>query len=119
MTSHDIYLQVRLIVSLTTLLVLYTFFNQTSSSLPKTAYVKMIDVWFFSCTILLFVIIVVHVLVECLETDSLIHVSPMSASGKHQLVPLTAEALLRLFRLAVVPLVVLVFGCAYWATMFY
>nr|XP_053647206.1 uncharacterized protein LOC128698820 [Cherax quadricarinatus] len=61
-------LDVRLVVSLTTLLVLYTFFNQTSTSLPQTAYVKMIDVWFFFCTSLLFVIIVIHVFVEKLAS---------------------------------------------------
>ncbi|XP_071547712.1 uncharacterized protein [Panulirus ornatus] len=67
-------LEVRLVVSLTTLLVLYTFFNQTSSSLPQTAYVKMIDVWFFFCTILLFVIIILHVFVERMTSGSIVHV---------------------------------------------
>ena len=33
-------------VSLTSLLVLATFFTQTSQSIPKTSYLKLIDVWF-------------------------------------------------------------------------
>ncbi|XP_063611585.1 uncharacterized protein LOC134785226 [Penaeus indicus] len=58
---------VRLTVSVTTLLVLYTLFNNTSDSLPPTAYIKMIDVWFFACILLLFAVIVTHVYVEHLE----------------------------------------------------
>ncbi|CAL4147923.1 unnamed protein product, partial [Meganyctiphanes norvegica] len=56
--------QVRLIVALTTLLVLYTLSVQTSSTLPTTAYIKMIDIWFFFCISLLFVIILLHVFIE-------------------------------------------------------
>ncbi|XP_071547708.1 glutamate-gated chloride channel subunit beta-like [Panulirus ornatus] len=109
-------LQVRLVVSLTTLLVLYTFFNQTSSSLPKTAYVKMIDVWFFFCTILLFAIIVVHVMVEHLESEAVTRVGPKHIKSPSH-TRLTAEGLLRLFRLLVVPLAVLVFAAVYWTTL--
>lgn len=54
-------------MSVTTLLVLYTLFSQTSDSLPPTAYIKMIDVWFFACILLLFAVIVTHVYVEHLE----------------------------------------------------
>ncbi|CAL4067806.1 unnamed protein product, partial [Meganyctiphanes norvegica] len=59
--------QVRLIVSLTTLLVLYTLSTQVSATLPTTAYIKMIDIWFFFCICLLFVIIIFHVFVEYLD----------------------------------------------------
>ncbi|KAK4314734.1 hypothetical protein Pmani_013987 [Petrolisthes manimaculis] len=59
--------QVRVIVSLTTLLVLYTLFSQTSSSLPNTSYVKMIDVWFFVCICILFIIILFHIYIEKLD----------------------------------------------------
>uniref|UniRef100_A0A0N7Z9T0 C-type lectin domain-containing protein n=1 Tax=Scylla olivacea TaxID=85551 RepID=A0A0N7Z9T0_SCYOL len=38
--------QDRIMVSLTSLLVLATFFTQTSQSIPKTSYLKLIDVWF-------------------------------------------------------------------------
>lgn len=103
--------QVRLPVALTTLLVLYTSFNQTSSSLPQTAYVKLIDVWYFFCIILLFVIIVVHVLGERLPTEAVICV------GQERRFPLTAEALLRWVRLVVVPMVVLIFSVVYWSVL--
>ncbi|ROT82856.1 putative ligand-gated chloride channel-like 3 isoform X1 [Penaeus vannamei] len=76
-------LQVRLIVSLTTLLVLYTLFNNTSDALPPTAYVKMIDVWFFSCILLLFFVIISHVVVEHLENRSagVTWIRPIENSG--------------------------------------
>lgn len=108
------FLQVRLTVSLTTLLVLYTFFNQASSSLPNTAYIKMIDVWFFFCTILLFFIILIHVVVECLDTESVVHVNPLFLKQSPYV---TAETLLRVVRLVVVPVIVLVFGCVYWTIL--
>ncbi|KAG0716621.1 hypothetical protein GWK47_009269 [Chionoecetes opilio] len=57
-------MDVRMAVSLTTLLVLYTLFSNTSDALPITAYVKLIDVWFFFCIFLLFFIIVIHTVVE-------------------------------------------------------
>ncbi|XP_042204684.1 uncharacterized protein LOC121854236 [Homarus americanus] len=107
-------LQVRLVVSLTTLLVLYTFFNQTSSSLPQTAYVKMIDVWFFSCTILLFVIIIVHVFVECLESEAMIRVGPKFSPLPSRLTP---DRLLRLFRLVLVPVAAFVFTVVYFTML--
>ncbi|XP_068220377.1 uncharacterized protein [Palaemon carinicauda] len=68
------FLEVRLQVALTTLLVLYTFFNQTSSSLPQTAYVKLIDMWFFFCTIFLFIIILIHVFAEKFGKNKVISV---------------------------------------------
>ncbi|XP_069184717.1 uncharacterized protein [Procambarus clarkii] len=104
---------VRLGVSLTTLLVLYTFFNQTSSSLPQTAYVKMIDVWFIFCTLLLFMIIMVHVIVECLEKDAIIRIGPLYQKQKH----ISAESLLKVVRRVLVPSLVFVFTCVYWAKL--
>lgn len=51
-------------MTLTTLLVLYTMFNQVSSALPDTAYIKMIDMWFFFCISLIFSVIIIHITVE-------------------------------------------------------
>ncbi|CAL4106943.1 unnamed protein product, partial [Meganyctiphanes norvegica] len=50
--------QDRLTVSLSSLLVLYTLFNQTSSILPKTSYVTMVDFWFLFCISMLFGVII-------------------------------------------------------------
>lgn len=51
-------------VSLTSLLVLATFFTQTSQTIPKTAYLKLIDVWFVALICEDFFIIMAVVLVE-------------------------------------------------------
>ncbi|XP_064111553.1 glycine receptor subunit alpha-4-like [Macrobrachium nipponense] len=85
-------LEVRLQVALTTLLVLYTFFSQTSSSLPQTAYVKQIDMWFFFCTIFLFIIIVIHVFVDKLDNNKVVAISTESSSRSFLKAPLGIPA---------------------------
>ncbi|XP_071519931.1 uncharacterized protein [Panulirus ornatus] len=109
-------LQVRLIVSLTTLLVLYTLFNNTSDALPVTAYIKMIDVWFFSCILLLFFVIICHFVVEHLENSMVRTVQPAMFANKSTGVG-RPDALLRVVRTFVVPALVVVFSIAYWSVM--
>ncbi|KAK7083948.1 hypothetical protein SK128_013704 [Halocaridina rubra] len=113
-------LEIRSSVSLTTLLVLYTFFNQTSSSLPQTAYVKLIDVWFFFCTSFLFAIIVTHVFVEKLDNNA---VTPFDAREKEGnnfalMTVLTrsfasAEKCLMVIRNVIGPIVLFIFFAVY------
>ncbi|KAG7162876.1 ligand-gated ion channel 46-like 2 [Homarus americanus] len=59
--------QDRIMVSLTSLLVLATFFTQTSQSIPKTAYLKLIDVWFVALISEDFTIIISLVYIEVLR----------------------------------------------------
>ncbi|XP_066962316.1 uncharacterized protein [Macrobrachium rosenbergii] len=54
----------RAMTTLTTMLVMYTMFDQVSNDLPDTAYIKMVDLWFFFCTFVVFSIFLVHVAVE-------------------------------------------------------
>ncbi|XP_050703947.1 gamma-aminobutyric acid receptor subunit rho-3-like [Eriocheir sinensis] len=116
-------LEVRLAVSLTTLLVLYTFFNQTSSSLPQTAYVKMVDAWFFFCTILLFCIIMAHIYVERMNTSP---VEPLGQRGNgawqtaatHKRRRMLPETFLTVLRTYVCPAVVTLFFIVYGSIMF-
>lgn len=56
-------------VSLTSLLVLVTFFTDTSQSIPKTAYFKLIDVWFMSLMFEDFFIILSIIYVEELRQE--------------------------------------------------
>ncbi|XP_045122230.1 uncharacterized protein LOC123510853 [Portunus trituberculatus] len=77
--------QVRSIMTLTTMLVMYTLFNQVSSGLPDTAYIKMLDMWFFFCIFLILSIIVLHVTVEHLPEGNAAPPSsskPISSSFK-------------------------------------
>ncbi|XP_037803077.1 ligand-gated ion channel 50-like [Penaeus monodon] len=57
----------RIMVSLTSLLVLSTFFNQVSQTIPRTAYLKLIDVWFLALICQQFFIILALVLIETLR----------------------------------------------------
>lgn len=51
-------------VSLTSLLVLATFFSQTNKSIPRTSYLKLLDVWYLALISLTVLMIVSHVFLE-------------------------------------------------------
>ncbi|XP_042873641.1 ligand-gated ion channel 50-like [Penaeus japonicus] len=71
----------RIMVSLTSLLVLSTFFNQVSQTIPRTAYLKLIDVWFLALICQQFFIILSLVLVETLRLRSAsVHPPPLRVS---------------------------------------
>ncbi|XP_045110501.1 uncharacterized protein LOC123504212 [Portunus trituberculatus] len=110
-------MDVRMAVSLTTLLVLYTLFSNTSDSLPVTAYVKMIDMWFFSIISLLFFITMIHVLAEYIsERQQVIKVHPVVKSdARHS--RLTGERMMVAVRKWVVPLMVVVLNIVYWVLL--
>ncbi|XP_064101370.1 glycine receptor subunit alpha-2-like isoform X2 [Macrobrachium nipponense] len=59
----------RINVGLTGLLVEATLFSQVSSSIPRTAYLKLVDVWFVYCVISLFAVCVVIVVIQYLHTE--------------------------------------------------
>lgn len=126
-------------MALTTLLVLYTLFSQTSEDLPKTAYVKMIDVWFFAVITLLFAIIIFHVVVEYLdqkrsleEGSSFPKAGPrkekvmrnnfvISKERKHPTQEdetYLTEKLMKIMRLFVVPTIFVGFNLAFWIYWF-
>ena len=54
----------RIMVSLTSLLVLAALFSQISSGLPHTSYLKLIDIWFLGCIVLDFLMILFLVIVN-------------------------------------------------------
>ena len=121
--------QVRLVVTLTTLLVLYTLFSNTSKALPDTAYIKMIDMWFLYCISILFVIIIVHIFAEHLDTGgkgtTVQPVQPVTFDVKHTTVAVgvktittsRGEKLLRVLRVVVVPAAVVTFNTIFWAVL--
>lgn len=104
-------------VSLTTLLVLYTLFSNTSDALPVTAYVKMIDMWFFSSISLLFFITMIHVLTEYLaDRQRMVKVYPVVKIKLH-VSSLTPERVIMVVRVFVVPLIVVVLNIVYWVVL--
>nr|XP_045622115.1 glycine receptor subunit beta-like [Procambarus clarkii] len=58
--------EVRVMTSLTTLLVLATISNQVASSLPKSSSFKLVDVWLLFCIFSNFLIIVFHIIIDLL-----------------------------------------------------
>lgn len=56
--------QNRIVISLTSMLVLATLFTQMNQSIPKTAYFKLIDGWFMSLIVLDFLVVVIHTIIE-------------------------------------------------------
>ena len=48
-------------VALTSMLVMYTLYESSSSSLPKTSYLKMIDVWLLPGLLLPFIVFMLEV----------------------------------------------------------
>ncbi|XP_071743870.1 uncharacterized protein [Lepeophtheirus salmonis] len=54
-------------VTLTSTLVMYTLYQSVSTSLPKTAYNKMIDYWLFFSLIMPFFVFVLEILIELMN----------------------------------------------------
>uniref|UniRef100_A0A0P4WKC2 Neurotransmitter-gated ion-channel transmembrane domain-containing protein n=1 Tax=Scylla olivacea TaxID=85551 RepID=A0A0P4WKC2_SCYOL len=78
-------IQDRIMVSLTSLLVLTGLMTQTSQSIPKTAYLKLIDVWYIALIFMDFMIIVVLAVIENLrQYSSSREVKVMRVHNKHE-----------------------------------
>ena len=52
------------------MLVMTTMFISTSGGLPKTSYVKMIDIWFIFGLTLNFFIVILNTVVEAIREDT-------------------------------------------------
>ncbi|KAK4314634.1 hypothetical protein Pmani_014085 [Petrolisthes manimaculis] len=72
--------EARVMSSLTVLLVLAALFTQTSTSLPKTSYFKMVDVWLLFSISLIFFVIVFHVIIDMATEGKLSKQNPRSTS---------------------------------------
>ncbi|XP_071530567.1 uncharacterized protein [Panulirus ornatus] len=119
-------LNVRAIMSLTTLLVLYTLFSNLSSSLPATAEIKLIDIWFFFIISILFVNIMMNVFVR---DDVQISVPGPQKVIRVQPVPYKAPAsvsykiyvsvrFLTIYKTVIIPVMIIVFNISFWVTVF-
>ena len=51
------------------MLVIASLFVSTSSSLPQTSYMKLIDVWMIFCFLLPFIEVILHTMVEYCTDD--------------------------------------------------
>lgn len=64
------YFEAIITVNLTVMLVLTTLYVGVSDALPKTAYIKMIDIWFIFCMIIPFLEVLLQTYIEHLRTIS-------------------------------------------------
>ena len=59
--SNDNYPQARIVIATSSLLLMYTSFGITNSSLPETSYIKILDIWFLLSLLELFIIILFNI----------------------------------------------------------
>ena len=57
-------------VNLTSMLVLTTIFIDVSNNLPKTSYIKMVDIWLLFNLLLPFMVVLIHTRMDTLRIDN-------------------------------------------------
>ena len=86
----DFFFEAIVSVNLTGMLVLTTIFLSVSSSLPETAYVKMVDIWLLFCILVPFCEVLLHTWMDSLRNDENrqvnLHGEARSAGKKRSLV---------------------------------
>ena len=58
-----------IMLAITAMLVMYTLYESASSGLPKTAYLKMIDIWLIFGLVVPFIVFLVEMAVEIMRND--------------------------------------------------
>ena len=104
-------------VALTTLLVMYTLFQSISSTLPKTAYLKLIDYWLLFSLILPFVIFMFHMVQEVKKAkhNMKMKVRPTwVGSGTQPIVRKNDQQKSKAYVQFFIPLLTALFIVAYW-----
>ncbi|XP_037779377.1 glutamate-gated chloride channel-like [Penaeus monodon] len=124
----------RIVVALTALLVLSSLFTQTSNSLPKTSYFKMVDVWFFFSIVIIFLVVLLQTLIDfsagknwfiCFKKNTVVEVLPRASSETklpteerplgRPLSPGYNATMLK-FGQIILPIIFLVFNLIYWGS---
>lgn len=106
----------RIMVSLTALLVLATLFTQITETTPKTSFLKLLDIWFVSCILINFTIVIMLVIINVQrvrDNDSL--VMPFSKKKK-KMFPAAAQnrsQKMNTFSQIIVPIVLFVLVMVY------
>lgn len=113
-------LNVRAVMSLTTLLVLYTLSTNTSRLLPATTTIKLVDIWFLFIIVLLFCNIMIHIFVTEGDLGSLfritnnpVRVVKVEPPTPHAKISKTIM-FLRIYRVLLMPAIVLLFNIVFW-----
>ena len=64
---NESHFEATIMLAITSMLVMYTLYQSASAALPKTAYLKMIDIWLIFGLVVPFIIFLVLILVEMLN----------------------------------------------------
>ncbi|XP_069982915.1 serotonin-gated chloride channel mod-1-like [Penaeus vannamei] len=105
----------RIMVSITAMLVLVALFSQTSSTILKTTYLKLIDVWYMVCIVVDFVMVMMLALIDFVlhnRSSNRIMVLSSSKNSRSRYFPSNAEKLNKIGRVAL-PLLFLAFLLVY------
>merc|ERR1719225_2243433 len=65
----DFFFEAVVTVNLTSLLVLTTLFISVSDSLPKTAYVKLVDIWLIFAQLVPWIEVLLHTAMDLMRTE--------------------------------------------------
>ncbi|XP_050740132.1 uncharacterized protein LOC127010309 isoform X2 [Eriocheir sinensis] len=114
----------RVMMSLTTLLVLYALYQQISDGLPRTSYTKAVDVWCFFAITLIFTKVIFHVLIDVVGKIQLRRKRQVMESGGlsmwtavEEKAPQEGADRLLLWARGCYAAVVLIFVVVYWAVV--
>lgn len=85
------YPQDRVMVSLTSLLVLVSLFSQTSNNIPKTAYMKLVDIWFLALIVMDFFVILIVVIIEHIRLREIVPIKEAKNTKFIQISPFPSD----------------------------
>ena len=99
-----------IMVTLTSMLVIYTLYQSITANLPQTSYMKMIDVWIATCLIVPFIIIAIHITLDhmILKESDQVMVINKKEDNKHN-----SKKFLTFMQI-LLPLTVGIFCIVYW-----
>ncbi|XP_069949577.1 uncharacterized protein [Cherax quadricarinatus] len=125
----------RITVALTALLVLASLFTQTSNSLPKTSYFKLVDVWLFFSIVIIFFVVMLQTLVDfaadknwfsCLSNKKSTKIQVLDKTGRRTKEAFMGPSFPRVagqydmavlnFSRIIIPILFFIFNIIYWAS---
>ncbi|XP_071544757.1 uncharacterized protein [Panulirus ornatus] len=100
--------------------------QETSNSLPKTSYFKMVDVWLFFSVVIIFLMIILQTLVEFFSLGKVFHIRKRNnviqmkpPPGAHTEEPgLSVSLGILLLGRILIPVIVVIFNSVYWGAAF-
>ena len=102
-----------IMVALTSMLVMYTLYQSISATLPKTAYLKMIDYWLLGGLIIPFIVFNVLIVIDILLLRNHSGVEVTTESGVNN-VNIKAKRALHICRISI-PIVTFLIVLVYWS----